>query len=230
MKKRGFEGIEEFFPLVEKIARKYAKRGVDIDDLRQQGMIGLLNAFQLYDENRKETFGVFVSKHIDGAIKHYLRDKVSIIKYPRWFKTISYKIDKFILEFKEKYNRFPNVEEISEALNIQEKGVREFFRLRGILYVQSIDGEEDSLNFNYNLLKEKLKHREYESFKLPIEDIITLYSAIDKLSDLKKKVINYLFFQGYTQKEAADKIGISQRHLSRLKKQALNELKDKLKD
>ncbi len=230
MEKEKFKNIESFFPLVEKVIRKYRNSGVELDDLRQQGMLGLLEALEVFDPSKGKAIFSFVFKYIDGSIKHYLRDKASIIRHPRWFKALSRRIENFILEFKEKNGRGPTVEEISEHLNIQEEGIREFFRLKKLLYLQSLEEGEGSLNTDYNRLRAKIKHKVYESFKLPIEDVLTLYIAIDKLSDLKKKVIYYIFFQGYTQKETAEKVGISQRHVSRVKKEALQELKERLKE
>ncbi len=230
MQKDKFENIERFFLLVEKIARKYTKSKVEFEDLRQQGMIGLLEAFEAYNPEEKETFPAYAAKYIDGAIKHYLRDKASLIRYPRWFKILARRITQFVLKFKEDHNRPPTIKEISNALNIQESGVKEFFRVKELLCLQHFDDKEYEEGIDYNKLKAKIKHNTYESFKLPIEDVLTLYNAIDKLSDLKKKVIDHLFFQGYSQREAAKKIGISERHISRVKKDALNDLKGELKD
>ncbi len=230
MEKEKFKGIESFFPLVEKIARKYTFSGVEFEDLKQQGMLGLVEAFEACDPDRKKTLTAFAMRYIEGAIKHYIRDKSTLIRYPRWFKALSKKIENFIVEFQEKYNRFPNIKEISDALNVQKEGIREFFRLKKILYLQYFEEGESEENIDYNQLRAKIKHNRYESFKLPIEDVITLYNAIDKLSDLQKRIVYYIFFRGYTQKETAKEVGISQRHVSRIKKEALKKLKGELKD
>ena len=230
MDKEKFKGIESFFSLVEKIARKYTFSGIEFEDLKQQGMLGLVEAFEACDPDRKKTFTAFAMRYIEGAIKHYIRDKSTLIRYPRWFRALSKKIENFIIEFQEKYNRFPNTKEIGNALNVQEEGVREFFRLKKMLYLQYFEEGESEENIDYNQLRAKIRHNRYESFKLPIEDVITLYNAIDKLSDLQKRIVYYIFFRGYTQKETAKEVGISQRHVSRVKKEALKKLKGELKD
>ncbi len=230
MEKEKFKDIETFFPLVEKIARKYKKSHIELDDLRQQGMVGLLEALRAYDPEREKTLFAFVSKYIEGSIRHYIRDKSTLIRYPRWFRALAKRIENFIVDFKEKSGRPPSISEIGESLNIQEDGIREYFRIKTLLYFQYFEDSENKQNIDYKSLRTKIRHKTYESFKLPIEDILTLYDAIDTLSELKKKVVYYIFFQGYTHKETAEEIGISERHVSRMKKEALNELKDKLKD
>ncbi len=230
MEKEKFKDVETFFPLVEKIARKYKNSHIELDDLRQQGMVGLLEALRAYDPKREKTLFAFVSKYIEGSIRHYIRDKSALIRYPRWFRALAKRIENFIVEFKGKNGRVPSILEIGESLNIQESGIKEYFRVKTLLYFQYLEDSENGQSVDYRSLREKIKHRTYESFKLPIEDILILYDAMDTLSNLKKKVLYYIFFQGYTQKETAKEVGISERHVSRLKKEALDELKDKLKD
>jgi len=85
--------------------------------------------------------------------------------------------------------------------------------------------EERAIEFEKPLI-EKIKSRTYESFKLPIEDIIILKIAFAKLKKLQRKVIYYIFEKDLTQTEVAKKLGLSQRQVARIKESALKDLKD----
>ena len=222
--------IEDFFPLVGRIVFKYKDFKEDIEDLRQEGLVGLVEAFYSFDPSKGYSFGTYAEKYIEGSIKHYLRDKLNTIKHPRWFRALSEKIENFILNYRREHGKIPLISDISVGVNIKEEGVREFFRIKNLISLKYFEEGESVDSIDYNYLRGKIKHRVYENFKLPIEDIITLYSAIEKLSNLQKKAIYYLFFKGYSHKETAKEIGISERHLTRIKKDAFSKLKNDIEE
>ena len=220
--------IIKYQPLVKSIAYKFINSGEPLEDLDQIGYIGLINALNLYSQNRGIKFETYATWLISGEIRHYIRDKHSIMKIPRWMKDLNRKIDEFILEYKKENNRFPSFSEISNKLNITEEGVKEILKARNAVQIASIDQEQRKYDYNPSPILDKIKSKQYEDFKLPIEDVITIRSSFSKLKKIQRKVIYYIFVKDLTQKRVAKKLGVSQRQVSRIKESALKDLKESI--
>ena len=228
IKKITDEQISIYQPLVNSIASRFLNSGEPLEDLQQIGYIGLINAFNLYNRNKNVKFETYATWLISGEIRHYIRDKHQVVRIPRWMFELNKQIDKYIISFKSQKKRFPNIAEISKKLNITEEGLKEVFKSRDAVQLVSLDQERRKGNIDIQPKYEKIKSKNYQTFKLPIEDIIMLREAFNKLQEIQKKVIFYLFKMDLTQKSTARKLGISQRKVSRIKESALKNLKDNL--
>ena len=222
--------ITKYQPLVKNIAYKFKNSGEPLEDLEQLGYIGLINAINLYNRQRNVKFETYASWFISGEIRHYIRDKHQAIKIPHWITELNRKIDEFIVKYKEETKQTPSLKKIAEEFNLTEEGVKEVLKARDVVHVVSID--QDNRNYDYNEYPalEKIKNDHYKSFRLPIEDLIALELALDKLKNLQRKVINYIFMKDLTQAKIAKKLAISQRQVSRIKNEALKSLKEELED
>jgi len=218
--------ITEYQPLVKSIAYKFKNSGEPLEDLEQVGYIGLINAINLYNQNRRIKFITYATWLISGEIRHYIRDKHQVIKIPGWMLKLNKKIDEFIISYKKENNKFPSLYEISEKFNLTEEGIKEILKARDAVQIVSLDQEQRKYSSDSYPNIEKIRSKNYETFKLPIEDIITLKTAFSKLKKLKQKVIYYIFEKDLTQTKTARKLGISQRQVSRIKDSALKELKE----
>ncbi len=213
------EIIERNSNLVYYWARKFLNYGEHIEDLVQEGYIGLIKAIENYDAEKGE-FSTYASFFIRGEISHYLRDKVSKIRLSRTIKKLIYDMEKFIYEFFEEEKRFPRVEEIAKRMNIKEEGVLELLKARDTLYSLTLDAEDIEIDLS------KLKSERLKSFQLPIEDKIALEQAINSLPEIQRKIIYYIFYYDLTQSEIAKTLKISQGQVSKLLKKALKKLKE----
>jgi len=222
------EQIVEYQPLVKNIAYKFINSGEPLDDLEQVGYIGLINALNLYSQNRGIKFITYATWLISGEIRHYIRDKHQVIKIPRWMLKLNKKIDEFIISYKKKNNKFPSLSEISKEFNLTEEGITEVLKARDAVQIVSLDQEKRKYNSDTYPKIEKIKSKKYETFKLPIEDIIALRQAMKNLKKIQRKVIYYIFEKDLTQTKIARKLGISQRKVSRIKESALKELKESI--
>lgn len=218
--------ITEYQPLVKSIACKFKNSGEPLEDLEQVGYIGLINAINLYNQNRGIKFITYATWLISGEIRHYIRDKHQIIKIPGWMLKLNKKIDEFIISYNKENNKFPSLSEISEKFNLTEEGIKEILKAREAVQIVSLDQEQRKYSSDGYPNIEKIKTKNYETFKLPMEDIITLKTAFSKLKKLQRKVIYYIFEKDLTQTKIARKLGISQRQVSRIKDSALKELKE----
>ena len=220
--------ITEYQPLVKSIAYKFKKSGEPLEDLEQVGYIGLINAINLYNQNRGIKFITYATWLISGEIRHYIRDKHQVIKIPSWILKLNRKIDEFIISYKKENNKFPLLSEISEKFNLTEEGIKEILKAREAVQIVSLDQEQRKYSYNSYPKIEKIKSKNYETFKLPMEDIIALKTAFSSLKKLQRKVIYYIFQKDLTQTKIARKLGISQRQVSRIKESALKELKESI--
>ena len=222
--------IKEYQPLVKNISYQFKNSGELLEDLEQVGYIGLINAFNLYNHERGVKFKTYATWLITGEIRHYIRDKHQIIKIPSWMLKLNKKIDEFMISYKKENNKFPLLSEISDKFNLNEEGVKEILKAREAVQIVSLDQEQRKYS-SQNLPKiEKIKTKNYETFKLPMEDIIALKTALSRLKKLQRKVIYYIFERDLTQTKIAHKLGISQRKVSRIKDSALKELKENIEN
>jgi RNA polymerase sigma-B factor len=210
-------------PLVRRIAGEFVFSGVPSDDLIQVGYIGLLNAISAFDPGRGAKFATYASYLIRGEIRHYLRDQRDTIRKPRWLQKLNTQIEDAVGKHVSETGRFPGLEQLSAELNIEEDGLLEVLRTREVLRTISLETEEESGDLRVD--RERIRHRTHISFQLPIEDRVVLMDALDSLNSLQRKVLYYLFYTDLTQMEAAKRIGISQKHVSRVLASALAKLR-----
>ena len=214
-----------YTPLIERILLDYRFSGVPAEDLMQVGYLGLLNAIELFEPARGITFKTYASHLIRGEIRHYLRDHRDIIRKPRWLRRLNQQIEETVSRYLSQEGRYPRLEELSAELNVAEDGLLEILKTREALRTVSLEAEEAD---HAEIDRRRIRHRAYASFQLPIEDRIVLHDAMEKLSLLQRRVLYYFFFADLTQPETAKRIGISQRHVSRLLARSLTKLRSLL--
>jgi len=220
--------ITKYQPLVKSIAYKFINSGEPLEDLEQLGYIGLINALNLYNQNKGVKFETYATWLITGEIRHYIRDKHQTIKIPRWMLKLNEKINEFMISYKKENNRFPTISEITDEFNLTEESIKEILKAREAVHIVSLDQEQRKYNSNNYPKLERIKSKTYQSFKLPMEDIITLQAALSKLKELQRKVIYFIFEKDLTQTRIARKLGLSQRQVSRIKESALKDLKENI--
>ncbi len=228
LKKFSNETIKQYQPLVKSIARKYYNSGEPLEDLEQISYLGLINALNLFDKKRGVKFETYATWLINGEIRHYIRDKHTIVNIPHWVKEYNRKIDKYTENFRQENNRFPTISEIADYFNITEEGLNEILKGRDSVQAISLDSRMRQEEQNHVPVLDQVRSKGYRSFQLPIEDIIQLKSAFNTLKKIQKDVIYYLFVKDLTQTSTAKKMGLTQRQVSRVKQSALEDLKKNL--
>ncbi|HOJ93411.1 MAG TPA: sigma-70 family RNA polymerase sigma factor [Dictyoglomaceae bacterium] len=209
--------LEIFDDLIYFWASKFTHYGEPFEDLVQVGYLGFLKAIENYDPEKGE-LSTYISHCVLGEIKHYLRDKTGNIRIPKTVKKLISSMDAFIDKVWEEENRYPTIDEIAKALNIKKESVKELFRIKESIMTLSIE--------ELGIEMDKIKSESFQSFRLPVEDKIALESALSKLPEIQRKIIEYIFYQDLTQGEVAKILKISQSQVSRLFKNALSKLKE----
>jgi len=221
--------IEQNIGLVKSIAGDFTHSGLDFEDLRQAGYIGLLNAVENYDLNEGAKFSTYASHLIKGEIRHHVRDEQPSVHIPQWVKRLNKKIKKAEERIYQETGEFPTIEEISEELNIEEEGVREVLKARDSMTYVSIDRERRESDPRPEYIDyEKIRSKHQED--LPLEFKVRIADAIEKLTEVQQQVVKGLFYEEQTQEEVGEDIGTSQRQVSRIKSRVLDQLKDQLEE
>ncbi len=212
-------------PLVKKIARGLARRNTDpVEDIIQVGSVGLVKAIQLYNPKVSENFKTYATYLITGEIRHYLRDKVSMIKAPREIYELAYRVNKLMEKLKDENGNEPSESVLAEELGTSVGKIKEVIDVERRKQTISLDqlvnvGNDETLSLFDKIADDN--HYNLESFQ---EDKILLNDAIKKLDSKLQEVIILNYFKDMSQTQIATQLGISQMQVSRRLKKALNML------
>jgi RNA polymerase sigma-B factor len=217
--------VQEFSGLVECVAWKYAGGGEPLEDLSQEGYIGLLGAIDQYDPSKGAKFSTYATYAITGRIKHYLRDRGKIIKEPAWLQEINSKMRRTVEELQVSLQREPSDTEIANAMNLTIDSIQQIRASRSVFNVVSLDGESNQEDSPGALNPETIKSRRYEDFRLPIEDRILVEESLRKLKEWEQRVVYAFFYMDLSQTEIARKFNISCNYASYLLRNGVHKLK-----
>ena len=206
--------------LVLSVIQRFNNRGEYVDDLFQVGCIGLMKAIDNFDLSQNVKFSTYAVPMIIGEIRRYLRDN-NPIRVSRSMRDVAYKALQVRDSLINRYSREPSINEIASELKIQREEV--VFALDAIqepislfepiyhdggdpIFVMDQIGDDKNLDMNW-----------LES--------VAIKDALHKLSQREKHILTLRFFEGKTQMEVAEEIGISQAQVSRLEKAALGHMR-----
>jgi len=216
--------VVQFKHLVESIARRFAGSGEPIEDLIQEGYLGLLTAIRRYDAEKGVKFSTYATHFIIGEIKHALRDKKKIIKEPAWLQELNGKMTRIIEALTQELDRQPDCGEIGKEMHLPEETVAELLTVREVFKVASLDSEQDE-NAPSGSEMDKVSDEKCTTFQLPVEDKIVLEVAVNKLKLVEQKVIQEHYYTGLNQTEIAEKLGISCNYVSHILRNGTKKLR-----
>lgn len=206
--------------LVLSVLQRFSNRGEDADDLFQVGVIGLMKAIDNFDLSQNVRFSTYAVPMIIGEIRRYIRDNNSI-RVSRSLRDTAYHALKARESLAYELGREPTVDEIAQKMQLAKEDV--VFALDSIQEPMSLfepiynDGG-DPIYLMDQLGDQKNTDRRW------LENIL-VEQAVKHLSEREQTIIDLRFFQGKTQMEVAEEIGISQAQVSRLEKGALTQMK-----
>jgi RNA polymerase sporulation-specific sigma factor len=215
--------IQSNLRLVLSVLQRFDLRSENSDDLFQVGCIGMIKAIDNFDLTHNVKFSTYAVPMIIGEIRRYLRDNNSI-RVSRSLKDIAYKAMRAKEELGAKNNKEPTIAEISDYIDVNEEDIiiaLEAIQMPVSFYEPVYQDSGDSI-----YLLEQIKDNKNDDKKWV--EYIDLEEAMKKLSKKEKSIIDMRFYQGKTQSEVAEDIGISQAQVSRLEKNALNRIKNQI--
>lgn len=205
--------------LVLSVIQRFSNRGENPDDLFQVGVIGLIKAIDHFDPTLDVRFSTYGVPMIIGEVRRYLRDNNSI-RVSRSLRDIAYHAMQIKEKLTNENNREPTVEEIAKIMKIPKENV--VLALEAI--VEPVSLFEPVFSDGNDTIYVMDQIGDNNDDKNWLEEL-SIKDAIKNLSQREKNIIGLRFFQGKTQMEVANEIGISQAQVSRIEKGALNKIK-----
>lgn len=220
--------IEKHLYIAEILSKKYANRGIELDDIYQVASIGLIYAVDRYDVDKGFEFSSFATPTIIGEIKKHFRDKGWTIRVPRRIQELSKKINNAKVTLSQNLQRSPTVEDIAEYLNCTEEEVLEAMEASKVYTPQSLDLTYDSSNDDKDVNLADLIGEEDIYFS-KIENNDFLLKGMEKLNDMEKKILVDRYFNKRTQVSIAEDLDISQMTVSRVEKRIIEKFRKEMK-
>lgn len=221
--------VEMHQNLVRFLAGKFVNRGEPIEDLVQVGTIGLINAIDRFDPERGTKFSTYATPTIVGEIRRHFRDKAWSLKVPRRLQELNLAANKAAEQLSQKLGRSPTIQEIAKQVDASEEETLEAIELGNAYDTVSLDTKLAYEGESAPLILSEFVGEEDGSLE-NLEKYGDLNQAMECLEQRERSIIYLRFFKDMSQTEVANKLNISQMHVSRLQQKALKRLKELLSE
>ncbi len=218
--------VAELMPLVQSLARRYAGRGEPVEDLVQVGAIGLIKAIDRFDLDRGVELSTYAVPTIIGEMKRHFRDRSWSVHVPRKLKELSLRVSHVVDDLSTDLGRSPTVTEIAAAAGAEEEDVIEALETARAHTAMSLSAPVDAsgeLTFVDLLGEEELGYEALDRGSV-------VRTGLDALDERERRIIVLRFLHNRTQSEIAADLGISQMHVSRLLRRALEAMHGRIND
>lgn len=213
--------VEDYLPLAHAVARKFAGRGVEMEDLEQVAAIALLKAIERFEPDRGFRFVTYAVPTITGEVRNHLRDRGGMLRLPRDLRQRLYQLTQAQEAFEREHLRAPTAAELAQRMGIAPEEVLTLLSLRTRNDYVSLDmpvGEDGETRLEELLGGgdagyEKLERREWMEW------------ILSKVNETEKKMLLLRYRDGLGQRETAKRLGVSQMQVSRLERRVLSRLR-----
>ncbi len=215
--------------LVRSLAARFIGGDEALDDLIQVGNIGLINALDRYDPHQGTRFSTYATPTILGEIRRHFRDKAAGIKIPRWLQELQQAIRRVTPQLTSTLGHTPTAQEIAHRLDVSEEHVLLALESQEVSNLLSFDSHLEGHNVLESAsLQDLVGH--LDRLLCEFEHFGDLRCALDTLADREREVIAMRFYDELSQAKIAQRLNISQMHVSRLQQRALRRLRELLTD
>lgn len=216
--------VNAYHDFVYFLARKFQNRGEPLDDIVQVGYLGLIKAIERFDPDLGFEFTTFATLTVAGEIKRHFRDKGTAIRFPRRLQELHQTVVRVNEQMKNELGREPTVTELADRLGVTPDDVTEAMEI-GPAYVPlsldqpiaSGDGESS------RSVSEQIGGADPELDRVEMRDVLD--RAMEHLTPRERAIMAMRFYEQMSQSEIARRLGISQMHVSRLQRAALEQLR-----
>lgn len=209
--------------LIWNIVKRFSGRNYEIEDLYQIGCLGFIKAIRRFDTNFEVQVSTYAVPYILGEIKKYIRDD-GIVKVSRSVKELGIKVKQLQNEYLKKYKEEISIKEIAKELNVDKEEV--IFAIEAQRPVESIYQEEQGDEKNKRELISKIPSNNNQENN--IVNNMALAQIIENLDSRERQIIILRFYRDKTQTQVGKMLGISQVQVSRIEKNVLSKMKQKL--
>ncbi len=219
--------IEQYMSLVRSLARRYSYRGEQLEDLVQIGAIGLIKAIDRFDVNRGVELTTYATPNIIGEIKRHFRDRGWSVRVPRGLQELNIQLSRHMEQLTVQLGRSPTIPELAKAAGVTDEEVLEALesgRAYSSLSLSAGSGGHDEDGELDPLESLGTEEHQYEVS----EDRAVLAPGFRVLDERERRILHLRFFEGLTQSQIAQQVGISQMHVSRLIRRSLEKIRDEI--
>ena len=218
------ELVERFLPLARQLARRYQRQNEPLDDLMQVASMGLVKAIDRFDPERGTAFSTYAVPTILGELKRYFRDSGWAVHVPRGMQERVMKLDQASQELHRRLGRSPSASELAQELDLSSEEVLEAMEAASAYDAISLEEQRSESSDSQEPTYADALGSEEERYEL-VEYGATIAPTMKALSQRERLILHLRFVEDLTQSEIADRIGVSQMHVSRLIRRALARLR-----
>jgi RNA polymerase sigma-B factor len=205
------------------LARRFDNRGVPFDDLVQVASLGLLKAIERFEPERGLEFSTFATPTIIGELKRHFRDKGWSVRVPRRVQELHVRLNTLVNELTQTHGRSPTIPELAVAARASEEEVLEALEASQAYRSASLDvPDDDGPSPAKGLLGQ------IDDGPVHVENQLVVERLLATLAPREQLMMRLRFFEELTQSEIAERLGISQMHVSRLLTRCLEQFRDRL--
>ncbi len=214
--------VENYMYIAEILAKKFAGRGVEYDDLLQVASEALISGVEKYNPDLGTQFTTYIIPTVTGMIKNYFRDYSRAVRLPRRVYSLAVKVRAETNEYFKEHGVKPTVKQLANKLDTSEELIMEALEYRAPVSLDSTVQSDDGEGLLYDVIPDT--HDNFENF----EDRESLKAEIKKLDPTEQKVVKLRFMDGKSQSEVGKILGVSQMFVSRAERKIVEKLKDAL--
>jgi RNA polymerase sigma-B factor len=212
------ELVEAHLGLARQVARRFAHRGEALDDLVQVATMALIKALDRYDPDRGVKFSTYATSSMTGELKRHFRDHAWVIRVPRSLQELHLETNEAVETLRQRLGRSPTIPEIAEYVGRPDEEVLLAIEAGRAYRVHSLDapaaGEDRGMDLGGD-------DPDFDG----ADGRHDLSPLLDQLPRRERRIVHLRFTEGLTQSEIADRVGLSQMHVSRLLSRSLAELR-----
>jgi RNA polymerase sigma-B factor len=221
------ELVEEHWWIVTYVVRRYQGKGEPNEDLRQVAALGLVAAIERFDPTAGSTFPAFAIPTALGEVRRHFRDTTWRVRVPRRVKDLTVEIGAATEELTSDLRRAPTAEELGDRLGVSAVQIREAWSAVAAARPISTDASERDAEDGPSVLDVRAV-RQAPDVHGTADDRMLVSGLLETLPPRSREVVVLRYFQGLSQSEVAERVGISQPHVSRLLRAALRDLRQRL--
>lgn len=218
--------VEHHRHVADYFVRRYSRRGVPADDLRQLALLATIHAVERFDPEMGVAFSTFASRTIDGELKRYFRDRTWSVRPPRRAQELHLELRRTDEELTHRLRRSPTITELAAALDVSEDHVLEALEAGTAHQATSLDqpapGDDDGAPRGERLLSTT------DVGFVGVDQQMVVRDLLAELPERERTIVYLRFFENLTQPEIAERVGVSQSYLSRILRRALVDMRERL--
>jgi RNA polymerase sigma-B factor len=218
--------VEHHRHVADYFVRRYSRRGVPSDDLRQLALLATIHAVERFDPEMGVAFSTFASRTIDGELKRYFRDRTWSVRPPRRAQELHLELRRTDEELTHRLRRSPTIAELAAALDVSEDHVLEALEAGTAHQATSLDqpspGDDDGAPRGERLLSTT------DVGFVGVDQQMVVRDLLAELPERERTIVYLRFFENLTQPEIAERVGVSQSYLSRILRRALLDMRERL--